>query len=572
MKNKSILVIFGKELPKKNKRWFARFDEVLSPKEVQELTDPGSIQEACQLVGNLSRLTLPDGSRLPKMINYRGYELWWMHYDKFMDSFCLPYTQYSRLLSYLKDFDKAYLYRAPYPSLFQYFLRVHNRECHILNKSRFRKLIPIPMGVLAQVIISLPFLLWLKITRPKLMVFISDQFDLIHPPHDYDFRFRHIYEELREKKIPFVEFIRSQESLLTILKHAWRRKRPVVYSTAVIAFLYVLASCFQKKQEKKMIDLSLSSGSNPEERFWFLAATHRLHNLKGTIWSIRAMEFILRWIGTRAAIIPASTSRTLHEILACKLNGIKTVGIQHGLMPRYYVVYEFMPGFDGRLTLTTDMYGLWSDWWREYFIANSRAYRPEQLFVSGHMRPLRSAPPGVSRYCAAPGGKQPIKVLFMADQLADPHEVIPYFLALLGKKEFSVYVKFRAYRDIFEDWLKENQPQLLEKMKVIRGDIHEAISRCDVAVGCHSTGVLESVMQFKPFVFFRTGKWGDYFDIKSFDSGHRFFAENPSELLDKIRKSREIPKEVLMGLREKYFGDPHRNGSKWVVDQAVKFL
>ena len=67
MKNKSILVIFGKELPKKNKRWFAKFDEVLGPKEVQELTDPGSIQEACQLVGNLSRLTLPDGSRLFKI-------------------------------------------------------------------------------------------------------------------------------------------------------------------------------------------------------------------------------------------------------------------------------------------------------------------------------------------------------------------------------------------------------------------------------------------------------------------------------------------------------------------------
>lgn len=555
---KSVLVIFGKKLPNRSKKWFEQFDKILEPKELAELVDPGSVQESYQLFNNLSRLTLPDGSRLPNLINYRGYELWWMNCDKFMDSFCLPYTQYRRLLSYLKDFKKIYLYESPYPGLFQYYFNAYDQECIILDKPSALR-----AGILIQTMLSLPFLLWLKIVRPKLMVWTSDQFDPVHPPHDFDFRMRCIYEELRSRKIPFVEFIRSQESWLTVLRHALRRKRPVVYSAAIIALLYTLAGFFQKKQEKKMIHLSLSSGRNQEERFWFLVATHRFRHFQGTIWAIRTMEFILRWIGIKSAIIPGGSSRTFHEILACKLQGIKSVGIQHGLTPRYFTVGEFMSGFEGQLTITNDMYGLWSDWWKDYYMKNSKAYKPEQLFVSGHMRPLAkeilTRQEGKARY--------PIKVLFVADQLAAPQELMPYFSALLEERDFSVYVKFRAYRDILENWLKENQPQLLEKVKVIKDDMHAAISQCDITVGCQSTGVLESVLQFKPFVFFRTGKWGNYFDLEK-----RFFADNPQDLVKLMRENLFVPKEILVKIQDRFFGDPYRNGSRWVVEQAIKDL
>ena len=563
---KSILLIFGGELPRKNKKWFAQFDRVLGPKEVQELTDSGSVQEACQLVDNLSRIIMPDGRHLPKVIAYRGYELWWMNYDNLFESFCLPYTQYRRLLQYLKDFNKVHLYRAPHSALFRYFLKAYGRQCLILNESK--KIFP-SLGILVQVILSLPFLLWLRIIRPKLMVYTSDQFDPAHPPYDYDFRMRFIYEELRKRKIPFIEFIRSAESLPIVLQHAIARKRPVVYSAAMIIFLHYLARFFRNKEVDKLTKSYLSLKKEPEERFWFLIATCYLQNLTGIIWSVRAMKLTLRWIGVRSAIIITGASRTFHEILACKALGIKTVGIQHGITPRYYVVYEFMPGFDNKNTLSVDIYGLWSEWWKEYFIRHSRAYRPEQLFVSGHMRPLEEEVAQDDIYEFKNG---PIKVLFVADQLAELSEIMPFFLAILGAEDFSVYIKFRVYRDIIENLLRENHPQLLEKVKILRGTMHEAIARTDIAVGCHSTGVLEALLQLKPFVFYRTPKWGDYLEIKFFDRQNHFFAENPGELLDKIRKSREISKEVLMELREKYFGDPHKNGSKWVIDQAVKFI
>lgn len=576
----SVLVVFGEELPKKNLKWWRQFDRVIASKnlmkriqsqgiffiDIETLVCSGSVQQACELSNKLSRLILPDGSRLSKLITYQGYELWWIHYNDLMQKFCLPYTQCRRLLEYLKNFTTTYIYQTPCPGLFQYFLNVYNRRCVILDESP--KFFP-PFGILIQVLLSLPFLIWLKVTGPKLMVWTSDQFS---PGKDCDFRMVHIYEELRKRKTRFVEFIRSQEKLTTVLKHALKRKRPVVYSGAIISLLYFFAKFFDGRKEKELMKLCVSKESSPENLFWILVATAYLRNFTGAIWSIKAMKFILQWIGVRAAIIIVGNSRTFHEILACKLSGIKTAGIQHGAAPQYYTVSEFMSGFDGELPISLDAYGLWSDWWKEYYISRGKAFKPEQLYVSGPMRPLEKE---IAPAAAAVGREfkkaKFLSVLFISEQLAVPSEVMPYLSELLKDKDFSVCLKFRPYRDGFEEWLKENRPEILKKVKISRGDAHEAILQSDVVVGSHSTMVLEALLARKPFVFFRTGRWGDYFDLKSVRRSG-FFAENPEKLLGRIRRSREIPKEVLIKLREKFFGNPYQNGSKWVVDQVIKFL
>ena len=100
----------------------------------------------------------------------------------------------------------------------------------------------------------------------------------------------------------------------------------------------------------------------------------------------------------------------------------------------------------------------------------------------------------------------------------------------------------------------------------------EAIERCDVVVGSQSTGVIEATLGDKPFVFFKTNKWGDYFDMKSFDTKYNFFAEDPKELIKYIAESNKIPKETIKNLRDRFFGDPYENGSKWVVAEVEKIL
>lgn len=559
IKTKSVLVVFGQDLPKKKKSWWQQFDEVIGPKELAIFTSPGSIQQAFELINKVSGFTLANGSRLSKLMNLQGYELWWIHYDDIYYKFCLPYTQYRNLLLHLKDFDKIYLYQAPWPYLFQYFLRAHNRQCIILSKFRLRNLLPMPLGIFIQIILSGLFLPWLKIAKPGLMVWTSDKFD---PPRDFDFRYRLIYEELREKKIPFVEFIRSLESWPVVLQHAWRRKRPVFYSAAVIEFINYFTNRFSRYSPS-------FSSSDPKERFWFQVSAHYLRNIRGTIWSIRLIKFILQWIGIKAAIIAVGTGRTFHDLLGCKLAGIKTVGIQHGATIRYFCVYDFMPGFDGQKKLSVDKYGLWSEWWKEYYITHSRAYGPEQLYVSGHMRPLKKEkkepfPPELK--------KERPRVLLISEQLAVPQDIMPYFSALLEIKEFDFYLKFRPYRDGFEEWLKKHHPDILKRVKTVRGTMQEAAALADIVVGSHSTAVLEALLQLKPFVLFRTQKWGDYFDIKNFQTQSCFFAENPEQLLDCIKNSLNTSKEELRQLQERFFGNPYQDGSKWVVEQAEKYL
>lgn len=553
---KSVLVIFGKELPPKNKKWFERFDRVISPEDLEELIDGGSVQQACEFLNKLSRLTLPDGSRLPKLVNYHGYELWWIHYDTIYNQFCLPYTQYARLLSYLKNFETVYLFQPPRPDLFRYYLKAHHCQCHIFHPFRLKNLLPVSLGVFIQVLLSLGFLFWLKITRPALMVRTSDKFN---PPNDFDFRLKFIYQELRGRKIPLVEFIRSLEHWPVVLRHAWQRKRPVIYSAAIIDIVHFLTRRFSR------LPFSFSE-PDPEKHFWLLVATHYLHNFKGTIWSIRLMKFILQWIGVKSAIFMAGGERNLHEILGCKLAGIKAVGILHATTPRYFCVSDFMPEFDGEKSLAFDKYGLWSEWWQNYYLKYSRVYQQEQLYISGPPRPLKKELRPVN-YSSPKIKGELIKVLFVSEQLAFPKEVMPYLLALLSKRDFEISLKIRPQIDGFAVWLKKHVPDLLKRVKTLEGDIQQAIAQSDVVVGSHSTAVLEAIAQLKPFIFFQTNKWGDYFDIKS--SFSYFFAENPQDLIDKIRKSLEVPKEDLKKIQKQFFGDPNQNGSQWLVEQAL---
>jgi len=390
------------------------------------------------------------------------------------------------------------------------------------------------------------------------MVWTSDK---ISAPYNFDFRSKSVFGELIEKKIPFALFMRSVEPWHKVLKNAWQRKRAVIYSSAIIELLYFISRPFSRFT-------TLFPTTDSEKHFWFLVAVHYLRNSKGIILSIRAMKWLFQWIGVKTAIIPSGCDRTFHEVLGCKLAGIKTVGIQHAAISKYAFVSDFMPGFTGERTLSVDKYGLWSEWWRDYYLKYSRAYNKGQLFISGPSNPAEKE--RIKEDSFRRDG--PFKVLFISEQLAVPSEILPYLSKLLETKDFALSLKFRPYRDGFEDWLKEHRPDILKKVGIFREGPQQAAAESDVVVGSYSTAVLEALFQLKPIVFFRTNKWGDNFEIKLFDKRGRFFAENPEELINCIRKSVDVPKEDLKQLQMRFFGDFDKNGGKWVVEQAIKNL
>lgn len=585
MENKNCaLVIFNKnisvrDMPKDT------FSEVVAPMELrneveklgsrfvklEEWVDAGNIREAGAMLEGLPKLKFSDGTLISKSFPYDGYELWWANYNSFFYHFCIPYTQYKRLLDYLKKFDTVFFYEPPHKSLFFYYLDSHGSHADLFVGEKKQNRI-FTIGIITQLLltaISIPILI---IRRSKVLVFTGDKIEITK---DYDARMRFIYEGLRNRGLAFVEFVRSFESSNKIIKNVLVRKRPVIYTESITALGKIISRIsLGRRRLRQRVASQMSVGTSSDEKFKFLIAVHYLWGVCDDVWSIRIMKLILKMIGTKVAIVTAMQERNFQTIVACKINKIPTIGILHGMSFRYSTAYDYMTGFDGPKTLAVDKYGVWSEWWKNHFIEESDIYKAEQLFVSGPMRPLVPKLTGHENKSESTMSDQQIRVLFIAEQAAAPREVMPYLRELLNRQDIQLTIKFRPAGDRFFVWLSENEPDILKTpgLLVDKNSMQEAVGNNDVVVGCLSTGVLEALLQSKVPIFFRTNKWGDYYEMSKTSEHRVLFAENPKELVVRIRSSYSISKEMLMQLREQYFGDPYKNGSDWVVEQASHIL
>lgn len=522
------------------------------------LVDPGSIQAASAFIEDLSRLVLPDGTRITKRYIYHGFELWWLYYNTLIQFYGIPYQQYRRLLEYLREFDTVYLHDVPHDGLFRFYLKAHERK--IVSERVERINLPIHPGVILQIIITLVSLPILIIRRSFYLIGIGDK---LERSKDHDFRMTFVYEELKKRRLDFVEVVRSIEPWRRVLENALRRRRPVIYSEAIEALARLCSFVTgERRHTRKELDALVMQTQSPEEAFKLMLATSYLYSVDDDRWAIKIMRSVLALIGVRSAFIPAASERSFHTVLACKLRRIPTVGIMHGVATPHSTAYDFMPAFDGEKVLSVDRYGVWSEWWRRYYIEYSRAYRPEQLVVSGPMRPLV----GVETTSNHQG--DPIRVLVISEQAADPREIIPYLRELLRHDDIECTMKFRSYRDGFEDWLAQNEPELLHRVnkRVVRGAMQPAIKDADVVIGSYSTAALEALLQLKPPLFMITKRWGDYYNLAQSDGSKRLLISNPSELIERIRQAHTIPSVLLRAMREQYFGDPKQNGSAWALD------
>src|SRR3989344_3947177 len=231
------LVVFGKEFPslgiREQKFDMLIADGIFRPRaealgcsfiELDSLVNPGSVYEASNLLDELSQLKFANGTRITKSLLYKGYELWWIHYDSLFYYFCLPYTQYKDLLERLRGFRQVHFYRAPYKALFFHYLKAHGGDMRALRESGIPSPSFLSFCVFLHILITLLSLPILAVRKHRAMIFIGDKFE---KNQDYDFRMKFIYEELRKRKTPFVEFVRSLESWSAVLRHAFVRRRPV---------------------------------------------------------------------------------------------------------------------------------------------------------------------------------------------------------------------------------------------------------------------------------------------------------------------------------------------------------
>ncbi len=559
-------VVFGNALPRG-----LRADAIVAPAglrqevessgarfvELGSLVGPGSIYEAGQMLDRLVATRDANGEPVRKLSVYKGYELWWTHYPNIYYYFALPYTQYKPLLEYVSGFGSVVAYDSPYKSLFECHLRAHGTSLTSVSTAPHSPAL-LPFGIVVQLVLMLASLPVLVLRRACLLVYIGDKFA---EGRDHDFRMIPLYGALRKRREPFVECIRSLEPWRVVLHNALRRRRAVLYSQPAL-----MLGRLMRHLTGDETHIPMPHDLNSQERFEFLVSTWYARTIREDMYAVAIMKALLRLCGVRAAYITAASERSFPTVIACKLLGVPTVGIMHGMASRYSTPYDFLPGFDGDKVLSVDRYGVWSEWWKERYERESDAYEKEQLVVSGPMRPLSTED------ATAPRREGPVRVLMISEQSAAKEELVPYLEALMESSGVELTVKFRPYRDGFEEWLKGNRPDILEKLTAVRGNMQDAVARADVVVASHSTGGLEAFLQLRPAVFFNTRKFGDFYGFKESEETEALFAENPKELVVLLQGARATPNNVLERLRERYFGDPRKNGSEWVADELLRML
>lgn len=580
--NHVVLVVFGNSLPYRVRR---EVSTIIAPASLAEevrgsrrhfvdldsLVDFGSIYEAAALTERLTQITLPGGQRLTELVTFRGYELWWIHYDAFYYNFLFPLMQYRRLLERLVGFSEVQLYGVPNLPLFRYYLEAYGVRC--VNLQRWRAQVLWWKYLLREMFDSLlSFLALIRLKSKGAKVLLHPCFgDLLDYPHDYDFRMRRIFGELRARRIPFVEIVRSTQPLRIMLRHARIRRRPVIYSSSLVALIYRVGDALAGRGNLQRKVVQQMAGRPPEERFLASVAMHYQRNARNPVVAIRLMSAILRWLDIRVAFVLHPSARSLHELIACKLNNIPTVGIQHGAGKRFYLVSEYMAGYDGACSLGTDVFGCWSGYWRDEYRQYSRVLRPERLQIAGHLRPVPAELLSIGKQKSR--DSEIIRVLHVSDTIVDPREPLPYLRALVADPRLRVTIKARPMiKDRLVAYLRDHAPDVFSQIKVVTGDIHQAIAWSDVVVGCYSTAVLEGLLQLKPLVFFNTRRWGDYYEFQAIEAARGFFAESPEVAPECVKTVLQTPHDTLEQLRKYFWGDPTRDGGKWIVDQIERLL
>ncbi|MGA9348242.1 MAG: hypothetical protein WBW48_05490 [Anaerolineae bacterium] len=580
--NHVVLVVFGDSLPRRVRR---EVSTIIAPAslarevrasgldfvDLDSLIDFGNIYEAAAFTERLTQIKLPDGRGLTKLVTLQGYDLWWIHYDALYYNFLLPLTQYRRLLDRLVEFSEVQFYGISNLSLFRYYLEAYGVRW--VNLQRWGARILWWKCLLREIFDSLFSFLALMLLKGRgAKVLLHPCFgDLLDYPHDYDFRMRRVFEELRARNIPFVEIVRSTQPLRVMLQHARIRRRPVIYSSSLVMLIYRMGDALSGQGNLQRKVVQQMAVRSPEERFLARVAMHYQRNARNPVIAIRLMSTILRWLGIRVAFVLHPSARSLHELIACKLNNIPTVGIQHGAGKRFYIVSEYMAGYEGARSLGTDVFGCWSEYWYNEYRQYSRVLRPEQLQIAGHLRPVPAE-------LLSTGEQQPhdsdvIRVLHVSDTIVDPREPLPYLRALVANPRLRVTIKARPMiKDRLVAYLRDHAPDVFAQIEVVTGDIHQAVARSDVVVGCYSTAILEGLLQLKPLVFFNTRRWGDYYEFKTIKIAHGFFAESPEVASECVRAVLQTPRETLEQLRDYFWGDPTRDGGKWVVDQIERLL
>ena len=482
--------------------------------------------------------------------DYKGYKITWSWYSDVFQ-FCIKYLEIERLTQAIDALDVQYLKIGNISPQYRKVLEVYFFNKKIVSSAlegRFSLSIKQILFNAITLLFSIVSMLYF-ILKPGRNIGTYTG-DFVYKNTKSDFRLNHLYETYKENNIQFIEFIRNT-TIKNFFINTFKRKRFAIHYMSIIFFVDLLMK--KTKYNKQPKDLYQSV------LFEYYRANIVL--TKSTL----IIERILKVLRVDKFVLISFSSRSASLAIAAKSLGIKTIGIMHGLQQKDYAVYEFMQSYQESKKIGCDIYGVWSEYYLEYFRKYSKISTKNSFQFSGLLRPVKNMNQSSPFKRVS---KDKIRVLLISEPLVSVLEIAPYVKCLLENNDIEVTIKIRPMiRDLYYEKIKAELPYD-KNINIVSGDIKETGKKFDVFIGSYSTTVIEASLIGKISVLLDTKKWGDYFNIDTLISNKSLIVRNPETLYNSIlsRIENEHSLDTIGLTKDRFFGN-NMDGAQWIVDQ-----
>lgn len=193
-------------------------------------------------------------------------------------------------------------------------------------------------------------------------------------------------------------------------------------------------------------------------------------------------------------------TNSIHPIIyACKANGIKTMGHQHGANYSPWDAPYCLTGFKSGEYQWFDKILVWGEWWREHILSHSTCFSSKQIQVGTHMRHLIKHQKNIDGIKTGT-----MNILIPYEFLADTYTIGRYICALqeLG---YTIYFKWRPDERLDDELDAYCLPEENRKKLIVVKEItDELMSKIDIVAGTYSTLIFELFPYLKETWIFET--------------------------------------------------------------------
>lgn len=419
------------------------------------------LSQALDILRQVNALICADGTPLPDRHLLEGHSLWSFWQNYLYEMYLKPYTRYREFFAWQRE--QGWPEAAPGSRIPKDLGRVMSQ----MKRWRTGELSERPDRVLAMGSRLIPWA-WAassRLSRSKVLLYSPDL--VSDARHGCDFRFAKIYGMVAEAGIARAEVFHSL-GLRRSLANAWMRRRIALYP-----------ELWQHEGlPPARADFDLLGFEPPLRDLLAGAIPYFLSCARISAGRVAGLRRTLRLSGVRALLAMDDFRASNELLLACRLEGIRTVLVQHGLITRFHPGW-FSNGIPHARMVMPDHYLVRSPFWKGVLEHYGSHLAPCAEVVSGldETGPEEAAP-------KAPPPSRKLTVLLLLETLWEPVEAAAFVQKLL--EDDRIEVRFKIRPDMGEE--EQVRPYFGPRKphKVVR-DLESARADVDVILGSHSS-------------------------------------------------------------------------------------